>query len=158
MSRPNLTPGEAKRRNSAAFKLFWEAYPKKIAKAEAERVFSELVQIPADADHLIKMAREYAARVDPKDMMYVPAPHSWLRQGRYADEDLFANKAQQQQEWFRQCWREANVTAVENRFCIKYPTQYPPETITDVEAIKRWYRETARAWIAEVAKEKLPRA
>lgn len=154
MSRP-LTPAEAKRRNSEAFKLFWDAYPRKTAKAEAERVFSELVQIPADADHLIKMAREYAARVDPKDMTYVPAPHSWLRQGRYDDADLFTNDVTQQREWFRQCWREANVKALEQRFHITFEKTYPPEDMTDSEAIRLWYRETARAWIAKIAKEKM---
>lgn len=155
----SLSPAEARKRNRAAFDKFWQAYPRRVAPTEAEREFTNVLSSgKVTADELIAKARAYGSSVDPSDLRYVPAPHAWLRQGRWGDEDLFVNKAQQQQEWFRQCWREANVTAVENKFCIKFPTQYPPENITDVESIKRWYRETARAWIAEVAREKLPRA
>jgi hypothetical protein len=150
-----LTPGEARKRNRAAYDQFWSAYPKKIAPTEAERAFSETVERGIDPELLIKKARAYAASVDPSDLRYVPSPHSWLRQGRYGDADLFTNQIEQEHEWFRQCWRDANVKAIENRYHVTFDKSYPPEEMTDANAIKLWYRETARAWITQVASDRL---
>lgn len=149
-----LTPAEARRRNRQAFDMFWSSYPKKIAPTEAERAFTEMVQRGVNPEHLISKARAYAKTVDPADLRYVPAPHSWLRQGRYDDEDLFTNQVEQEREWLRQCWRDINVRAVENRYHIRFDKVYPPEDMTDADAINLWYRETARAWISKVAMEK----
>ena len=149
------TPSETRKLNRGAYDQFWAAYPRKIAPTEAERAFSEVVQRGVSPELLVAKARAYAATVDPSDLRFVPSPHSWLRQGRYDDEDLFTNQREQQNEWFRQCWRDCNVKAVEDRYHIIFDKQYPPEDMTDVEAIKLWYRETARAWIAEIASAKL---
>lgn len=135
--------------------MFWAAYPRKVAPTEAERVFSEMVEQGISPDHLITKARAYGRTVDPADMRYIPAPHAWLRQGRYDDEDLFTNQVEQEREWFRQCWRDINVTAVENRYHLTFDKQYPPEDMKTAEAINLWYREKARAWIASVAQEKI---
>lgn len=148
------TTGEDRRKNRPAYDQFWSAYPKKIAPTEAERAFTEIVSKGIDPEFIIKKARSYAATVDPADLRYVPAPHAWLRQGRYDDQDLFTNQASQEREWFRQCWRDCNVKAIENRYHITFDKQYPPDEMTDADAIKLWYRETARAWIAQVAQEK----
>lgn len=143
----------ARKQNRKAFQMFWDAYPRKVAPTEAERVFSEIVMTQEDADVLIKKARAYAATVDPNDLRFVPAPHAWLRQGRYDDEDLFTNQVSQEREWFRQCWRDANVKAIENRYHITFDKQYPPEDMKDPESIRVWYRETARAWITKIYEE-----
>lgn len=149
------TPAEARRQNRKAFDQFWAAYPRKVAPTEAERTFSDIVSQGVTADHLIAKARAYASTVDPANLRYVPAPHSWLRQGRYDDEDLFTNQVEQEREWFRQCWRDINVRAIENRYHVTFDKQYPPEDMKDVDAIKLWYRETARAWITEMASAKV---
>lgn len=149
------TPAEARKRNRKAFDLFWAAYPRKVAPSEAERTFSDMVSQGVNPDHLIAKARAYARTVDPANLRYVPAPHSWLRQGRYDDEDLFTNQVEQEREWFRQCWRDINVRAIENRYHVTFDKQYPPEEMKDVDAIKLWYRETARAWITQMASEKI---
>lgn len=149
------TPAEARKQNRKAFDLFWAAYPRKVAPSEAERTFSDMVSQGVNPDHLIAKARAYARTVDPANLRYVPAPHSWLRQGRYDDEDLFTNQVEQEREWFRQCWRDINVRAIENRYHVTFDKQYPPEEMKDVDAIKLWYRETARAWITQMAGEKI---
>lgn len=148
-----LTPAEARRKNRKAFDLFWAAYPRKVAPTEAERAFSEIVEAGTNPEHLIVKARSYSQNLNPADLRYVPAPHAWLRQGRYDDADLFSNQIEQEREWFRQCWRECNVRAVENRYHIIYEKQYPPDDMTDPEAIALWYRETARAWITKTFEE-----
>ena len=148
-----LTPSEARRKNRKAFDMFWAAYPKKVAPTEAERVFSDIVERGTDPEYLIKKARAYAATVDPADLRYVPSPHSWLRQGRYDDADLFTNVVEQEQEWLRQCWRDVNVKAVENRYHVRFEKQYPPEDMHDADAIRLWYQETARAWITAIYEE-----
>lgn len=150
-----LTPGEARKKNRAAFDMFWKAYPKKIAPTEAERVFSEVVEKGADPDYLIKKARAYALTVDPTDLKYVPSPHSWLKQGRYDDADLFTNQLEAEKEWLRECWRTANVKAVEDRYHVTFDKQYPPDDMADPAAIKLWYQETARAWISKVVEEQV---
>jgi hypothetical protein len=151
-----LTTSSADRAlNRGAYDQFWAAFPRKVAPTEAERAFSEVVQRGVSPDLLVAKARAYAATVDPSDLRFVPSPHSWLRQGRYDDQDLFTNQLEQQREWFRQCWRDCNVKAVEDRYHITFDKVYPPEEMTDVDAIKLWYRETARAWISEMAGEKL---
>lgn len=147
------TPAEIRRKNRKAFDLFWSAYPRKVAPTEAERVFSDIVQSGQDPEYLIQKARYYAATVDPNDLRYVPAPHAWLRQGRYDDEDLFTNQASQEREWFRQCWKDCNVKAIENRYHVTFEKQYPPDGMQDADAIKLWYRETARAWISKTYEE-----
>lgn len=150
-----LTPSQARNKNRGAFDQFWKAYPKKIAPTEAERAFTDIVEKGADPDYVIKKARAYALTVDPTDLKYVPSPHSWLRQGRYDDLDLFTNQLEAEKEWLRECWRTANVKAVEDRYHVTFEKQYPPEEMTDPKAIKLWYQEMARAWISKIVEEQV---
>lgn len=151
----SLTPAQARNKWRKQFDQFWAAFPKKVAPTEAERVFADLCERGTDPGLLISKAKAYAKTVDPKDMQYVPSPHSWLRQGRYEDEDLFTNQREQELVWLRECWRKADVKAVENRFHVCFPKTYPPDEMTDPDAIRLWYRATAQAWITQVAKDKL---
>ena len=68
------------------FEAFWSAYPKKVAKLEAKRVFQKIMKRP-DAPALpvlILAAEAYAGTVaDPK---YLAHPTTWLRQERWADQ------------------------------------------------------------------------
>jgi len=153
VSEKPLTGRAAREKNREAFKLFFSAYPKKTANAEAERTFTEIVENGVSPDLLIQKARAYARTVDPSNLKYVPAPHSWLKFGRYEDQDLFSNQAEQEREWLRECWRNCNIKAVENRYHVIYEKDYPPDDMTDPDAIALWYRETARAWITKVYEE-----
>lgn len=149
------SPAESRRTNLEAFRQFWAAYPKKIAPTEAEKVFRETVDRGVDPDYLIAKAKAYGLTVDPNDLRYVPSPHSWLRQGRYDDADLFTSKRESELEWMRDCYRRVDVKAVENRFGVAFPKSYPPDDVTDPAAIKMWFKATARAWISKIASEKL---
>ncbi|SLJ47724.1 Uncharacterised protein [Mycobacteroides abscessus subsp. abscessus] len=44
---------------------------------------------------------------------------------------------------------------MENRFGIKMPKQYPPDEMTDPEAIRFWHREISRAWITQIYRERV---
>lgn len=122
---------------------------------DAELAFADLAVTEEDAKVLIQKARSYAASVEGTDLKFVPAAHSWLRAGRYDDPDLFTSNTEQEREWFRQCWRDVNTKAVENRYHVRFDKQYPPDDVTTADAISTWYRETARAWISQIAQEKL---
>jgi hypothetical protein len=149
------TPAQIRAKYRSAFEQFYRVYPRRVAPTEAERVFADLCARGTDPAYLIARAKAYAETVDPKDMRYVPAPHSWLKQGRYEDEDLFTNQREQELVWLRECWRKADVKAVESRFFVTFPKQYPPEEITDPDAIRLWYKAAAQAWITQVVREKL---
>lgn len=153
-----LTPGQARIRHRKAFDEFYRAYPRKVSPTEAERAFTDLCEREGDTNFpamLIAKAKAYALTVDPSDLKYVPAPHSWLRQGRYDDQDLFTNKREQELQWLRDCYRRADVKAVENRFQVAFPKQYPPDDMTDPAAIKLWFKATAQQWITQIAIDKL---
>ncbi|MDB2213893.1 hypothetical protein [Mycobacteroides abscessus] len=151
-----LTPGEARKKHARSFRQFWDAYPKHTAISEAERVFADLVENKGqDPAKLIESARNFAMSCDPDDLTYVPAAHSWLKQGRYDDVDLFADERAAQRNWMKQQWKTTNVKAVENRFGIKMPKQYPPDDMTDPEAIRFWHREISRAWITQIYRERV---
>jgi hypothetical protein len=68
------------------FDAFWSAYPRRVAKLEAQRAFARVMSgrdAPA-LDTLLEAVTRYAqARPDLK---YVAHPATWLRQGRWADE------------------------------------------------------------------------
>lgn len=148
------TPGQIRAKYRSAFDQFYKVYPRRVAPSEAERVFADLCHKGADPAYLVGKARAYAGTVDPDDLKYVPSPANWLKHGRYDDQDLFTNQREQEQEWLRECWRKTDVRAVENKFHITYPKQYPPENLTTPDQIKMWFQSTARAWIAEVAEER----
>lgn len=150
-----MTPAQIRAKYRSAFEQFYRAYPRRVAPTEAERAFADLCSRGAEPEHLIAKAKAYATTVDPKDMKYVPSPASWLKQGRYDDEDLFVNKRQQELIWLRECWRKADIRAVENRFHVTFPKQYPPEDITDPAEIKLWFKAAAQLWITQIAQEKL---
>lgn len=142
-------------RHREAFRAFWNAYPRKTHPTEAERIFADLVENKGiDPVKLVESARAFAAR-SGEDLKYCPSPVSWLKAGRYDDADLFSDEKAGQIAWMKQQWKTANVKAVQNRFHITMPKQYPPEEMTDPADIRFWYREISRAWITQVYEEKL---
>ncbi|MDM2418378.1 hypothetical protein PP577_18450 [Mycobacteroides abscessus] len=149
-----LTIGQVRKKHAKRFKEFYAAYPKHVGPTEAEEVFAKLVEYEGlDPVKLIQSAKNYAMSVG-QDLTYVPAPASWLKKGRYDDVDLFADERAAQINWLKQQWKTANVKAVEDRYHVTMPKQYPPDDITTEAAIEFWYRETARAWIHEVYKKR----
>lgn len=153
-----MTPGELRAKNRRHFKEFWKAFPKKVAINDAERAFTATVEGTTtrpgvDPEHLIAKAKAYSRTVDPDDLKYVPSPASWLSAGRYDDQDLFTNQREQEVSWLKDQWRTANTRAVEDRFHISFPKQYPPDDLPE-EKMTFWYREKAREWITSVYRER----
>lgn len=69
------------------FDLFWAKYPRKVAKVAARNVFTSLMR-KKDAptiETLLNAVDAYAKR--QVDMKYVAHPATWLRQGRWEDEE-----------------------------------------------------------------------
>lgn len=154
MTSEKLTPSEVKAKHRKAFNAFWAAYPKKTAPAEAERVFADLVEYKGlDPVQLVAAARAFADRCG-EDLTYCPMPHSWLKQGRYDDADLFTDERAGQINWLKAQWRTGNVRAVENRYHITMPKQYPPDDMTKPDDIRFWYREACRKWITDIYRGK----
>ena len=65
------------------FETWWQHYPKRVARKEAERAFLK-ARKTATLEQLIAGAKRYAASItDPK---YTANPATWLNQGRWLDE------------------------------------------------------------------------
>lgn len=152
---PKLTAAQLRKKHAATFDKFWAAYPRHTHINEAAKVWGELIEGGAEPAQIAAAARRYAASVAGTDMKFVPGPHRWLAAGQYDDADLFQDERGALQTWLRQQWQTVNVKAIENRFHITMPKVYPPDDVEGAEAIRFWYREQARAWIMDIAKEKI---
>ena len=72
----------------AGFDSFWSAYPRKVAKAEAQKAFTK---IKPDADMLAQMLASIAKSRQSTDWLkdngqFIPFPSTWLNQRRWEDE------------------------------------------------------------------------
>lgn len=69
------------------FDLFWEAYPKKVGKADAEKAFDKAIS-KTTLDAMLKaIADQKQSRQWTEDGgRFIPNPSTWLNQGRWADE------------------------------------------------------------------------
>jgi len=70
------------------FDSFWKAYPRKVAKAEAQKAFNK---IKPDADVLAQMISSIARSCESTDWLkdngqFIPFPSTWLNQRRWEDE------------------------------------------------------------------------
>ena len=81
-----------KRKNNKKEKLpdplfaeFWSAYPRKVAKARAEKAWSALVK-KHDPQEIIEGAKRYAQIRKGKDAEYTAHPASWLNDKRWKDD------------------------------------------------------------------------
>lgn len=72
---------------SLAFARFWEAYPRKVAKLDAERAFPKALRCAAGPDPLVTilggLERAKAGWDDPQ---FIPHPATWLNRGQWTDE------------------------------------------------------------------------
>jgi len=64
------------------FKHFWEAYPRKVAIAAAERAFADAAK-HEQAETIIEKLKAYTFADDPK---FIPSPVNWLRDRRWMDD------------------------------------------------------------------------
>jgi hypothetical protein len=66
------------------FAAFWAVYPRRVAKAAAERAWPKACQRSTPAE-IVAAARRYAER-PPDDPKFIPHPATWLSQARFEDE------------------------------------------------------------------------
>ena len=90
--------GEGKKKTSSTalrstadgpdFARFWDAYPRKVGKGEARKVWTKVVNAGADPDQIIAGTERY--RDDPmrkrKDIEYTKHPGPWLNAERWTDQ------------------------------------------------------------------------
>lgn len=72
------------------FADFWTSYPRKIGKLDAEKAYAQMLKQGYEACKLVDASICYAeqVRVEKIDRKFVPYPATWLRSGRFLDEDL----------------------------------------------------------------------
>lgn len=79
---PSMTPEQ----EDPLFDQFWEAYPRKVGKRNAQKVFEHL---QVDKPLLDKMLRQIAIAKQSRqwqDVQYIPHPATWLNGRRWEDE------------------------------------------------------------------------
>jgi len=80
-----LTESESKKDKTPAwnFAAFYEAYPRKRDKLEAERAFRK---VERSGTITLEALLQAVRRIDSKDLKFVPYPATWLNRGGYLDE------------------------------------------------------------------------
>ena len=86
---PNLNPNENPNTNSSsakvAFEAFWEAYPRKVGKSDAQKAFAK-VKVPVltliEAINKQKNSEQW----NRDGGKFIPYPATWLNGGRWQDE------------------------------------------------------------------------
>jgi hypothetical protein len=73
-----------------SFEIFWNLYPKKVAKADALNAWKKVLK-KKTADEMIGLTKAYAESKLP-DMTYIPYPASWLNKGLYEAVEVQENK------------------------------------------------------------------
>lgn len=86
----SLFPGAKLHSSADDFELFWSKYPRLVAKLEAMKAFDQMLHAGHLADEIIKGAECFKeqCRRESTEKKFVPHPATWLRQGRWMDEEL----------------------------------------------------------------------
>lgn len=66
------------------FEAFWEAYPKKVGKTDAQKSWQKIKGVSLDT--LLKAIEAQKKSKQWQDRQYIPNPSTWLNQGRWMDE------------------------------------------------------------------------
>lgn len=72
---------------SADFDKWYQAYPRKIARADAEKAYRSALK-KADAATLLAAVQAFARSMSEKDAKFIPYPASWLNGERWSDEGV----------------------------------------------------------------------
>lgn len=80
-----------------AFDEFWEIYPRKVGKVDAEKAFAKACRL-AEPETILAGARKYAADKN-RIPIYTAHPSTWLNQGRWGDEPIPDRQAQTAPTW-----------------------------------------------------------
>lgn len=107
-SAPPATPGTD---TAAAFDAFWQAYPRRVAKADARKAYASALKAGADPQHITDAAGRHAAHwsAEGRAPTYVPYPATWLRRESYNDELHTPQPAKPQQPTTYQDYSERGI-------------------------------------------------
>ena len=101
--------------NQSLFEMFWEAYPKKISKGNAEKWFAknqpneELVNLMISKIEILKKTKQWLSN----DGQYIPYPTSWLNAKGWEDE--IGKVVEKEPEWFGKKVEIQNSTSDEKK-------------------------------------------
>jgi hypothetical protein len=83
---PEKQPAWGPKEKSHAFKeKFWPVWPRKVAKAAAERAWLKHASSPEIASHIVTGVRAQLPQLNA-DLKYCPYPATWLNDRRYEDD------------------------------------------------------------------------
>jgi len=78
---------------TSAFDVFWDIYPRKVGKREAEKAFARATTV-ASTEEIIAGVQKYASDPNRVDT-FTAHPTTWLNQGRWSDAPLPPRNAPQ---------------------------------------------------------------
>jgi hypothetical protein len=72
------------------FTDWWSSYPRKVGKIDAEKAYKSCIKMGYSADDLLTGAKAFSELClrEKTDKKFTPFPASFLRAGRWMDEDL----------------------------------------------------------------------
>lgn len=73
------------------FNSFWEAYPKKVGKADAQKAWQKVKGVTLDV--ILQAIEQQKQSRQWQDKQYIPNPSTWLNQARWMDELPSASSA-----------------------------------------------------------------
>jgi hypothetical protein len=86
VTRPTLVFGRAATQSDTGFRAFWDAYPRRQAKKDAQRAWANLRPDAATQEAILHALSWQRAQWP--DLTYAPLPATWLRGERWQDEPL----------------------------------------------------------------------
>lgn len=70
----------------ADFALFWEIYPRKCAKLDAEKAWQQTKTARPCIEAIIAAVQQKLRSGEWRDAQFIPYPATWLRRGQWSDE------------------------------------------------------------------------
>jgi hypothetical protein len=67
------------------FDEFWQAYPRKIGKAAAQKAYAKAVKQSGHGE-IMEGLNSQLPSISAKEVQFQPHPSTWLNQGRWADQ------------------------------------------------------------------------
>ena len=95
------------------FQQFWEAYPRKVNKAQARKAWNQVSLVRPDLETLLQALDKQKTQEQWQNPIYIPHAATWLRNERWEDEVYEAPKkapvlsfAERDEMLKRQKWEE----------------------------------------------------
>jgi len=81
-----IEPKKVIEKYTKEFLTFWELFPRKVAKAEAEKVFARKMKLGAEFEAIIIGVKNYIEKCRGQDKKFIAHAATWLNQERWNDE------------------------------------------------------------------------